>query len=123
MITADLREAGWKVGKNAVAGLMAEMGLAARQKKRSKGATRPGKGRWRAPDLVRRNFPAAAINEKWYGDGTEIGTDEGTLYLDRVMDVGSRRVLGFAWESTTAPGWPTARWPWRWRCAAAPRRA
>jgi putative transposase len=96
MITADLHGAGWRVGKNTVAGLMAEMGLAARPKKRRKGATRPGKGRWRAPDLVRRDFPAAAINQKWYGDGTQIGTDEGTLYLDSVLDAGSRRVLGFA---------------------------
>jgi transposase InsO family protein len=42
-ITAALREAGWKVSKNTVAALMAEMGLAARPKKRRKGTTRPGK--------------------------------------------------------------------------------
>jgi putative transposase len=75
---------------------MRELGLAARQKKRRKGTTRPGKGRWRAPDLVKRDFPAAKINRKWYGDGTEIATDEGKLYLDSVLDMGSRRVLGFA---------------------------
>ena len=96
MITADLQEAGWRVSKNTVAALMAEMGLAARPRRRRKGTTRPGKGRWRAPDLVKRDFPAAAINLKWYGDGTEIPTDEGKLYLDSVLDAGSRRVLGFA---------------------------
>ena len=96
MITADLHDLGWRVSKNTVAGLMAEMGLAARPKKRRKGTTRPGKGRWRAPDLVRRDFPAAGINVKWYGDGTDIDTDEGKLYLDSVLDVGSRRLLGFA---------------------------
>jgi putative transposase len=96
MITADLRDLGWRVSKNTVAALMAEMGLAARPKKRRKGTTGPGKGRWRAPDLVRRDFPAAGINQKWYGDGTDIDTDEGKLYLDSVLDVGSRRVLGFA---------------------------
>jgi putative transposase len=96
MITADLREAGWRVSKNTVAAVMAEMGLAARPKKKRKGTTRPGKGRWRAPDLVKRDFPAAAINVKWYGDGTGIDTGEGKLYLDSVLDVGSRRVLGFA---------------------------
>ena len=47
-------------------------------------------------DLVKRDFPAAKINQKWYGDGTDIDTDEGRLYLDSVLDVGSRRVLGFA---------------------------
>jgi putative transposase len=96
MITADLHDAGWRVSKNTVAALMAEMGLAARPKRRRRGTTRPGKGRWTAPDLVKRDFPAAAINVKWYGDGTEIDTDEGKLYLDSVLDVGSRRVLGFA---------------------------
>ena len=70
--------------------------LAARRKRRRRSTTRPGRGRWRAPDLVRRDFPAAAINVKWYGDGTDIDTDEGKLYLDSVLDVGSRRVLGFA---------------------------
>jgi putative transposase len=96
MIAADLQDLGWRVSKNTVAVLMAEMGLAARRKKRRKGATRPGKGRWRAPDLVGRDFPAAGINQKWYGDGTQIDTGEGRLYLDSVLDMGSRRVLGFA---------------------------
>src|SRR5437660_8494337 len=75
---------------------MAEQQLAARRKKRRRAATRPGKGRWRAPDLVRRDFPAAQLNRKWFGDGTEIRTGEGKLYLASVLDVGSRRVLGFA---------------------------
>jgi len=96
MITADLHDLGWRVSKNTVAEVMAEMGLAARPKRRRKGTTRPGKGRWRAPDLVKRDFPATGINQKWYGDGTGIDTDEGKLYLDSVLDVGSRRVLGFA---------------------------
>jgi len=96
MITADLHDAGWRVSKNTVAAVMAEMGLAARPKRRRKGSTRPGKGRWRAPDLVKRDFPAGEINQKWYGDGTDIDTDEGKLYLDSVLDGCSRRVLGFA---------------------------
>ena len=95
-ITADLREAGWRVSENTVAALMREQGLAARRKKKRKATTRPGKGRWRAPDLVQRDFPAEAVNVKWYGDHTEIRTDEGKLHLASVLDVGSRRVLGFA---------------------------
>ena len=95
-ITADLQEAGWRVSENTVAALMREQGLAARRKKKRKATTRPGKGRWRAPDLVRRDFPAQKINQKWYGDHTEISTDEGKLHLASVLDVGSRRVLGFA---------------------------
>ena len=95
-ITADLREAGWRVSENTVAALMREQHLAARQKKKRKATTRPAKGRWRAPDLVKRDFPAAQINTRWYGDGTEIGTGEGKLYLASVLDMASRRVLGFA---------------------------
>jgi len=95
-ITADLKDAGWKVSENTVAELMRELGLAARRKKRRKAATRPGRGRWRAPDLVKRDFPAGKINQKWYGDGTEIVTGEGKLYLDSVLDAASRRVVGFA---------------------------
>jgi putative transposase len=95
-ITADLRDAGWRVSGNTVAGLMRELGLAARRKKRRKSTTRPGRGRWRAPDLVKRDFPAAQLNRKWFGDGTQIITDEGRLHLVSVLDVASRRVLGFA---------------------------
>ncbi len=95
-ITADLREAGWRVSQNTVAALMRERGLAARRKKKRKSTTRPAKGRWRAPDLVKRDFPAQKINTKWYGDGTEIPTGEGKLHLASVLDVASRRVLGFA---------------------------
>jgi transposase InsO family protein len=95
-ITADLREAGWKISENTVAEVMRELGLAARRKKKRRSTTRPGKGRWRAPDLVKRDFPAQKINTKWYGDGTEIKTAEGKLYLASVLDMASRRVLGFA---------------------------
>jgi len=95
-ITADLREAGWMVSTNTVAAVMREQGLAARRKKKRRSTTRPGKGRWRAPDLVKRDFPAVKINTKWYGDGTEIKTGEGKLYLASVLDMASRRVLGFA---------------------------
>jgi putative transposase len=95
-ITADLREAGWRVSENTVAALMRELGLAARRKRRRRATTRPGKGRWRAPDLVKRDFPARRLNQKWYGDGTEIRTGEGKLYLASALDMCSRRVLGFA---------------------------
>src|SRR5215469_7407670 len=94
-ITADLKDAGWRVSQNTVAGLMREQHLAARRTKR-RSTTRPGRARWRAPDLVRREFPAQKINQKWYGDGTEIPTGQGKLQLASVLDMGSRRLLGFA---------------------------
>ncbi|MGH3503070.1 MAG: IS3 family transposase [Nocardioidaceae bacterium] len=94
-LTADLRDAGWRVSKNTVAAVMGELGLAARRKRRRRSTTRHGRGRWRAPDLVGRDFHADKPDQKWFGDGTEIGTGEGTLYLDSVLDIGSRRVVGF----------------------------
>jgi len=95
-IAAALRDAGWSVSENTVAVLMRELGLAARRRKGRKTTTRPGKGRWRAPDLVKRSFAAAAVNVKWYGDGTEIVTGEGKLHLASVLDMASRRILGFS---------------------------
>ena len=53
MITADLHDLGWRVSKNTVAAVMAEMGLAARPKKR-KGTTR-GEGPVAGAGLVKRN--------------------------------------------------------------------
>jgi putative transposase len=101
-ITAALRDDGWRVSKNTVAGLMREQGLAARRNRR-KGGTRPGKGRWRAPDEVRRKFAVSASSRRWYGDGTEIRTGEGKLYLDSVLDMGSRA------DPPARPGHPSRR--------------
>jgi len=95
-LTADLREAGWRVSEKTVASIMAELGLVARPKRRRRQLTRPGRGRWRAPDLVGRKFHASKGNQRWFGDGTEIPTGEGTLYLSSVLDIRSRRLLGFA---------------------------
>jgi transposase InsO family protein len=96
-ITSALREDGWRVSKNTVAGLLRGRGLFARPGRRGRrGTTRAGKGRWRAPDLVGRKFAADGLNGKWYGDGTEFVTGEGKLFLDSVLDMGSRRVLGHA---------------------------
>lgn len=95
-IHADLVEAGWVVSVHTVAKVMAEQGLYARTTRRPRHTTRPGRGRWRAPDLVKREFAAAGLNRKWYGDGTLIDTDEGVLVLDSVLDMGSRRIVGFA---------------------------
>jgi putative transposase len=95
-ITADLREAGWRVSENTVAATVRDQQLLARARKRRKQTTRQGKGRWRAPDLIGRQFATDQLDRKWYGDGTEIITDQGKLYLDSVLDMGSRRIAGFA---------------------------
>lgn len=94
-ITLDLWAAGYQVSENTVAKLMAQLGLAGRKPRRRRWLTRPGK-RPVAPDLVRRKFTAPAPNVLWCGDLTEIDTDEGKLYLATVLDLYSRRLLGYA---------------------------
>jgi transposase InsO family protein len=83
------------VSENTVASVMRELGLAARQPRRCRGTTRPARGCWRGAGPGQAGL-SSQINRKWYGDGTEICTGEGKLLLASVLDMGSRRVLGFA---------------------------
>ncbi|UJB46228.1 IS3 family transposase [Streptomyces sp. A1-5] len=93
-----LVRAGWRVSVNTVARLMAEIGLAGRKIRRRRGLARPGK-RPAFPDFVRRDFTADAPDQVWCGDMTEITTGEGKLYLATVIDLFSRRLLGYAMGS------------------------
>ncbi|MFE4445056.1 IS3 family transposase, partial [Streptomyces sp. NPDC056820] len=86
---------GWRISVNTVAKLMAELGLVARVVRRRSGLTRPGK-RPAAPDFVKRDFTAEEPDLVWAGDMTEIVTAEGKLYLATVIDLFSRRLLGYA---------------------------
>jgi len=96
-ITDELREAGWRVGVNTVAAVMAELHLVARPKRRRRGLTKQDAAARKAPDLIGRNFaPPAAPNVAWVGDLTQIPTDEGPFYLASTLDLHSRRVVGFA---------------------------
>jgi putative transposase len=96
-ITADLRALGWQVSKNTVAKLMAEQWLVARRKRRRHGTTKPDKSARKAPDRLRRDFaPPQRPDVRWCGDLTEIPTDEGKLHLAAVLDLHSRRCVGFA---------------------------
>jgi putative transposase len=93
----DLVEAGWRVSKKTVAASMVRQGLAGRSPKRKRRSlTRPDKAAQPVGDLIGRDFSAAAINQKWCGDLTEVPTDEGKLYLATVEDLASRRLAGFA---------------------------
>src|SRR5215207_8905032 len=93
----DLVEAGWRVSKKSVAASMVRQGLAGRcPKRKRRWLTRPDKAAAPIPDLVKRDFAAGVINQRWCGDLTEIPTDEGKLYLATVLDLASRRLPGFA---------------------------
>lgn len=95
-VHADLVEAGWKVTEKTVADSMRRQGLVARKPKHRRGLTRQDKKAPTFPDLVKRDFTAAAPNCKWCGDITEIPTSSGKLYLATVMDLYSRRLLAAA---------------------------
>ena len=93
----DLRDLGWQVSEKTVADSMRRQGLVARRIKRRTGLTKQDKTAPKFPDLVKRDFTAAAPNCKWVGDMTEIPTESGQkLYLATVIDLYSRRLLGAA---------------------------
>jgi putative transposase len=97
---ADLREAGWVVSEKTVADSMRRQGLVARRIKRRNGLTVQDKTAPKFPDLLQRDFTAAAPNTRWVGDMTEIPTGPdgrgNKLYLATVIDLYSRRLLGAA---------------------------
>jgi putative transposase len=95
-LVADLRDLGWTVSEKAIAESMRRQGLIARRIRRRGGCTRTDKTAPKFPDLLKRNFAAAAPNQKWVGDMTEISTESGKLYLATVIDLYSRRLLGAA---------------------------
>ncbi len=72
-----------RMSVNTVADSLRRQGLVARVVKRPKGLTRQDKTAPKFPDLLKRDFTAPAPNERWFGDMTEIPTDEGKLYLAR----------------------------------------
>ena len=100
-LLADLREAGYHVGRKRVARLMRYDGLVGVSKRR--GPARPRRlipEAPPAPDLVCRTFAATAPNQLWVADITYIPTAGGFLYLAVVLDVFSRRVVGWAMRTT-----------------------
>lgn len=82
--------------QNRVARLMKKHGIAAKQNRRYKQTTKANGAHPVAPNLVDRDFAAAAPNEKWTTDITYIPTLEGWLYLAVVLDLFSRRIVGWA---------------------------
>jgi len=97
-IHAELRRQGRRHSRKRVARLMRQAGLAGRAPKRWKKTTIPDPAAAARADAIRRDFTtdAARINQRWCGDITYIATWEGWLYLATVIDIASRRVVGFA---------------------------
>jgi putative transposase len=96
-IQAALRRKGVRCGRHRVAHLMRQDGLCARPRRTAHPVTtRRQAGVVPAPNRLNQDFFAPAPNRKWVGDITYIETGEGWLYLAVILDLFSRRVIGWA---------------------------
>lgn len=95
-IHAELREAGVHCGRKRVARLLRQAGLVGTHRRRHVGTTQRAPTATPAPDRVQRQFAAPAPNRLWTADITYVATGEGFLYLAVVLDVFSRRIVGWA---------------------------
>ena len=91
-----MRKLGLMCSQNRVARLMRAAGLKAKQTRRYRSTTKRNKADRAAPNILKRDFSAEAPNKKWVADITYIATQEGWLYLATIMDLFSRRVVGWA---------------------------
>jgi transposase InsO family protein len=95
-ILDELREEGVRCGRKRVARLMRENGIRAKTSWRFKVTTRRGRQALYAADLVGRQFTVDRPNRVWVSDITYVWSDQGWSYLAVVLDLYSRRVVG--WE-------------------------
>lgn len=95
-IHADLQDTGWVVNRKRVARLMRLHGLRAQRKQQYKVTTQRHEPRPVMPNLLVQDFTAETCNAKWLADITYIDTCEGWLYLGAVLDVYSRRIVGWS---------------------------
>jgi transposase InsO family protein len=98
-IWRQLRAQGVRVGKQRVQRLMQQHGIRARGKRRFRVTTTASRHDLPiAPNLLNRNFTPAAPNQAWAGDITYIATEQGWLFLAVVIDLFSRRVVGWSMQ-------------------------
>jgi putative transposase len=95
-VHAELRANGEKVGRKRVARLMKEANLAGRKRRKFRSTTDSNHAFPIAPNILERDFTTTAPNEAWVTDITSIWTSEGWLYLAAILDLFSRRVVGWA---------------------------
>jgi transposase InsO family protein len=96
-----LRQRGVRCSRKRVARLMRLAGLRSKTKRRFRVKTTDSKhGHPIAPDRLQQDFNADGVNKVWLSDITYIPTDEGWLYLASVMDLFSRRIVGWSMAET-----------------------
>ena len=101
-IQAELADQGFPVSRKRVARLMRESGLTGISRRKRPTTTRRAASVRPAPDLVDRQFVAEAPDRLWVADITYVPTLAGFLYLAIVLDVFSRRIVGWAMDSSLA---------------------
>ena len=99
-IRAELNASGFKVGRHRVARLMRQEGLQGFRKKRYRSTTDSSHDKRVAPNLLNRRFQVEKPNTVWAADITCYRTGEGWLYLAVILDLYSRRVVGWAMGSS-----------------------
>jgi putative transposase len=104
MIQAELVEEGAPVNRKRVARLMRRHGLVGVTRRKYRGTTTREATATPAPDLVERTFVAERPDQLWVADITYIPTWTGFLYLAIVLDVFSRRIVGWAMDTSLATG-------------------
>ncbi len=95
-MTEELKARGPAASENRVARVMREAEIQGVSRRRGAKTTVRGKDRRPAPDLVDRDFTASGPDQLWVADITYVGTWAGFLYLAVVLDVWSRRIVGWA---------------------------
>ena len=95
-LTLDLADAGLDYDRKTVASSLRRQGLRAKAAKKFKVTTDSKHDLPVAPNLLQQDFSAATQNQKWVSDITYLWTEEGWLYLATVIDLYSRRVIGWA---------------------------
>ena len=95
-MTEELKEIGVKVGHRRVGRLMRQNGMSVIRTRKHKVTTDSNHKFNIAPNLLNRDFFAEKPNQKWAGDISYIWTREGWLYLAVILDLHSRRVIGWA---------------------------
>lgn len=95
-MTPELRALGYKVNHKRVERLMRANDIVGVHKPAKVRTTIPAEDNPPMPDLIGRRFDPGAPDVAWVGDITDIPTGEGWLYLSSVLDLGSRRWLGYS---------------------------
>ena len=95
-MTEELQELGVKVGHRRVGRLMRDNGIKIIRTQKYRATTDSNHAFNIAPNLLDQNFSATGPNQKWAGDISYIWTSEGWLYLAVILDLYSRRVIGWA---------------------------